>query len=429
MSKRNENRLGYKQTKIGWIPEDWEAYPLGGLVEIKSGNSPSIYKPSKSGKYPFIKVEELNNSSKIQITARQYSDIEISIVPKMAILFAKRGAAIETNKVRIADQPLVMDSNMMALIPQNIDSEFLYYEILHQKLWKIADTSSIPQINNKHIIPYKIPLPPPEEQQKIAEILSAWDRAIDQTKKLIEAKQALKKGLMQQLLTGRMRFPQFGKPVKNKGELPDGWANKKLLHIGLTYAGLSGKTKDDFGSGKAYLPYLNVFNNEKININNLGSVIISEKEKQNIVKKGDMFFTISSETPEEIGMSSVLLDELEEAYLNSFCFGFRLSSKKYLLPEFARFYMRGIYFRSSVMKLAQGATRFNLSKNKLINIQLYLPAINEQNKISSLLFSSSNEIEFLQKKESILQKQKKGLMQKLLTGEIRAEIKKGNNND
>ena len=202
----------YKQTELGLIPEDWEVKKLGDLVNIKSGDSPTKFKLSESnGKYPYLKVEDLNNCNKYQSLSRNYSNDKFSIVKENSIIFPKRGAAILNNKVRINIIPVQMDSNLMALTVKNEKSnvEFLYYKITKEGLFKIADTSTIPQINNKHILPYKIPLPPLPEQKKIADCLSTWDVAIEKQNALINALTDRKKALMQQLLTGKKRLPGF----------------------------------------------------------------------------------------------------------------------------------------------------------------------------------------------------------------------------
>ena len=137
--------------------------------------------------------------------SREYCKDGKGSVPVGSVIFPKRGAAIMTNKVRIAGRRLLLDSNMMALIPvaSQIDSEFLYYLLLHEQLHKIADTSTIPQINNKHIIPYKALIPPVFEQRIISKMIGTWDQAIDLTESLIAAKQKRRKWLMQRLLTGK----------------------------------------------------------------------------------------------------------------------------------------------------------------------------------------------------------------------------------
>jgi len=261
-----------------------------------------------------------------------------------------------------------------------------------------------------------IPFPRFSEQQKIARILSTWDRAIEKTAQLIEAKTLLKKGLMQQLLTGKKRFEEF------EGEA---WEEYILGSLGKTYNGLTGKSKEDFGRGYPYIPFMNIMNNSRIDPDQMDYVIIDDDENQNRVMYGDIFFTTSSETPEEAGMSSVLLDEINIACLNSFCFGFRLGNFETLHPNFARFYFRSYNARKEIFKLAQGSTRYNISKNEIVKIKLLLPSLNEQQKIASFLSGLEDEIIMLQSSVVRFNDQKKGLMQKLLTGEVRIPPLKG----
>ena len=151
-------------------------------------------------------------------------------------------------------------------------------------------------------------------------------------------------------------------------------------------------------------------------------VNIKANENQNKVIFGDIFFTVSSETPHEVGMSSVLLDSsIDELYLNSFCFGFRLNDFKTLLPEFASHYFRGDKFRYEMLKAAQGATRFNLSKSNVTKLKIEIPSLNEQKKIASLLSGIDQEINLLENELISFQKQKQGLMQQLLTGKVRVK--------
>lgn len=201
----------YKKSSLGIIPNEWNVKKLGDLVSITSGESPSLYLLKNQGKYPYVKVEDMNLCEKYQNQSRNYSNEEKGIIKKGSIIFPKRGAAILNNKVRIAHIDIQMDSNMMAILPKKniIWGEYLYYNIVFEKLFKIADTSTIPQINNKHIIPYKIPLPPLPEQQKIAKILGTWDKAIEMQTQLIKKLELRKKGLMQHLLTGKKRLPGF----------------------------------------------------------------------------------------------------------------------------------------------------------------------------------------------------------------------------
>lgn len=158
----------------------------------------------------------------------------------------------------------------------------------------------------------------------------------------------------------------------------DEWEQKQLKEMGDTYGGLTGKTKEDFGHGKAqFVTYMNVFTNPVATPEGVDHVEIDGS--QNEVKKGDIFFTTSSETPDEVGMSSVWLEDKPNTYLNSFCFGYRPKVK--IDPLFSAYLMRSPSMRRSFYFLAQGISRFNISKSKAMEIETSLPNLNEQEKI------------------------------------------------
>ncbi|HCX03965.1 MAG TPA: hypothetical protein DHM42_05710, partial [Clostridiales bacterium] len=195
-------REGYKRTEVGLIPVDWEVEKLGNIVEIRSGESPSKFEIKKSG-IPYFKVEQLNNSTKYQKNTNYFIDA-FNPIKSGSIIFPKRGAAILTNKLRILSQDSFMDTNLMTLsILTNDHTEYIYYWLYNFGLWRLADTTSVPQINNKHIIPFLIPIPPLKEQKAIAEVLSDTDDLITCLQKLIDKKEKIKKGAMQKLLTGK----------------------------------------------------------------------------------------------------------------------------------------------------------------------------------------------------------------------------------
>ena len=156
------------------------------------------------------------------------------------------------------------------------------------------------------------------EQKKIAAFFSLIDKKIElQTEKVEELKN-YKKGLMQKIFSQELRFKD-----ENGNKYPE-WEEKTLQQIGFTYAGLSGKTKEDFGFGNgSFVTYINVFRNTLAK-RMIEQVNISEQENQNPVLKGDLLFTTSSETPNEVGMVSCWDYEIKNLYLNSFCFGYRI---------------------------------------------------------------------------------------------------------
>ena len=197
--------------------------------------------------------------------------------------------------------------------------------------------------------------------------------------------------------------------IRFKGFTED-WEQRKLGSIGSTYTGLSGKTKEDFGHGEAqYITYLNVFQNTISDITMTDKVEIDTT--QNEVKYGDVLFTTSSETPEEVGMSSVWLGATPNIYLNSFCFGFRPNQK--IDPYFLGYSLRAPYMRDKIKILAQGISRYNISKNKVMELEISLPNNEEQKLLGTFLQRIDLIITLHQCKLEKLKLMKKALLQKL----------------
>ena len=156
------------------------------------------------------------------------------------------------------------------------------------------------------------------------------------------------------------------------------WEQRKLGNCGTTYGGLTGKTKEDFGHGNArFIPYTNVFDNPLTDTKRLGAVEIDSSQNQ--VAYGDAFFTVSSETPDEVGMSSVWLSNQEDVYLNSFCFGYRQDST--FDPHYLAYMLGSRSVRSNLTLLAQGISRFNISKNKVMELSVPVPSAVEQEQL------------------------------------------------
>jgi type I restriction enzyme, S subunit len=217
---------------------------------------------------------------------------------------------------------------------------------------------------------------------------------------------------------------------ENQVHIPDRWVEIiQLGNLSKVFNGLSGKKKDDFGEGEPYIPYVNVFKNSRIDPSELDYVKVKIGERQNAVEYGDIIFTTSSETIEEVGMTSVFLESSGKYYLNSFCFILRLNNKNWLNPEFAQYLFRSEKVRYSISLLGQGSTRYNLSKTRLLKeLKLIIPSDpTEQTTIARIL---SKVDEAIAQTEQLIAKYtriKTGLMQDLLTkgidehGNIRSE--------
>ena len=421
----SEIKQGYKQTKVGIIPEDWE------VVKLSEIFSKSFYGTSDStneiGKYPVLRMGNMQNGT-LDLKDLVYLDLVEKEFKKYQL---KKGDILlnRTNSYELVGKISLFDldgdylsaSYIVAYRPNfkvlnsifinNLLNTTYFQDKIRTIATKGVSQANINPTSFKEVI--NIPLPPLKEQEKIAEILTTWDEAISKQTELLRAKELLKIALMQKLLSGEVRFSGFS----------DEWEEVRLGEIANSFNGLSGKTGEDFGIGEAkYITYKNIFNYSKIKLDIFENVQISNDEKQNLVQFGDIFFTVSSETPEEVGMSSVLLDNVSNTYLNSFCFGYRLNNFNTLDPYFARFYFRSFQMRDKISRLAQGSTRFNLSKNEIMKLKIKLPSLPEQQKIAEVLSLADDEINLLKNELEELKQQKKALMQKLLTGQVRVKV-------
>ena len=295
---------------------------------------------------------------------------------------------------------------------QRLDNHFLYYWLQSKKpeFERIANGNTIKTIGLPYFKELTIPLPPLEEQKHIASALSGIDTLISSLDQLIAKKRDIQQTTMQQLLTGQIRLPGF------RGE----WNVKPMRALGNTYGGLAGKTKIDFGHGEArYIPFMNVMTDTVIDANWLEPVDVAPDEAQNLAKKGDLFFNGSSETPEEVGFCSVLLDEIPNLYLNSFCFGFRFNTAARVNGLFFAYWFRSKAGRAAMSVLAQGATRYNIAKSAFMQLEIPQPLEEEQTAISTVLSDMDAELAALETRRDKARQIKQGMMQELLTGRIR----------
>jgi type I restriction enzyme S subunit len=408
---------GFKRTDAGVIPSDWNIQNLAEVSIIERGkfsarprNDPKYY----GGDIPFIQTGDVARSKgKIQTFTQSLnsSGLRVSRLFPSGTLFFTIAANI--GDVAIADFSAACPDSLVAIRPKsNTHKVWLKYELTSRKkdFEQLASPGAQLNINLEKLKPYLLPHPPLEEQVAIATVLSDVDALLDSIDLLIAKKYQLKQGAMQQLLTGQTRLPGFS------GE----WELKRFGDLGSTYGGLTGKKKADFGNGDArYITFMNVMQNVVIDCESFERVEVSQQEAQNRVRKGDLFFNGSSETPEEVALCSVLLDEVQSVYLNSFCFGFRFREDMAANGIFFAYYLRGPVGRKLMKSLAQGSTRYNLSKVALLNTSLLLPTPPEQTAIAEVLTGIDAELAALEQRRKKTAAFKQGMMQELLTGRIR----------
>ena len=393
--------------------EGWKYETMKDICEVNQGFQINISKREKhkrNNNKIYITIQHLNNvGDEEYIKDKDHND---SVVCKKEdVLMTRTG---NTGRV-VTNVEGVFHNNFFKINfdRSKIDKDFLVYYLnmksIQTLILKKAGTSTIPDLNHKDF--YSIPFVYPqniEEQKAIVSVLSNMDRLIDSLQKTIEKKEKIRLKTTNELLENNLKRENFSGKLRKI----------KLSEIGYTYSGLNGMKSSNFDGGdKRYITFLNVLNNP----------IVKEKlfEKfhcdntQERVKKGDLFFNTSSETPEEVAMCSTINYDVNEVYLNSFCFGFRITDNT-VNNIYLSYYFRSTYGRNIMKTIAQGSTRFNLPKDKFLNYEIEIPEdINEQKAIVEVLLNIDNEIELLNKKMQKYKQIKECLMEELLTGKVR----------
>lgn len=257
--------------------------------------------------------------------------------------------------------------------------------------------SSYPAINSEDLSAIRFYLSTDKKEQcKIARLLDLLDERISTQNKIIEKYESLIQAMCDTLIESEqlkveLSFNDFGKP----------------------YSGLSGKSAEDFGNGWPYITYMNVYQNQIIDITDVGLVKINETEQQSVVRYGDILFTLSSETPDEVGMGAVYLGDAYPLYLNSFCFGVHITDESKIFSPFLAYYISTKSFRKAVFPLAQGSTRFNLQKNDFMKKIFHFPTVKKQSEIYSVLKAYSDKLSIEKNIVNLLCEQKSYLLRQL----------------
>ena len=322
------------------------------------------------------------------------------LVNNRDILLARTGASTGKSYLyKQSDGKLYYAGFLIRANVTTHDPYFVFSQLHTHRYWRwvsiMSARSGQPGINSQEYSSFPIYTTSIEEESKIAKLLSLLDERIATQNKIIDKLQSLIKGLNDFLYT------QYG------GEVLTSFAE-----LGTSYSGLSGKSAQDFGSGKPFITYLNVYSNNVIKENDFQYVAIKDDEKQNVVKYGDVLFTLSSETPEEVGVGSVYLGK-EKVYLNSFCFGIHITNTEVAFPPYLSYYVSLTAFRKFIYPYAQGSTRFNLCKADFEKASIKLPTLADQKRIYSVLGHIDCKIETEKQMLNLYNSQKQYLLRQM----------------
>lgn len=431
-----ELKNGFKQTDIGLIPQDWDQPSIADLkIEVGDGiHSTPNYE--SNGDYYFINGNNLTNGKVViddatkRISPSEFKKHGKGLKENLTILLSINGTI--GNVAFYKNEPVLLGKSAAYLnVSEKCSRSYLFYALQSKSVTKQFEDgltgSTIKNLGLGTIRQTKIPFPlKPQEQESIANTLIDTDICIESLEKLVAKKCLVKKGAMQELLTGKKRLPEFSKKWDGKykktdvGTIPSDWEQISLGEVFEFKNGLN-KEKQFFGQGTPIVNYMDVYKNRGLEAKDIkGKVTLTTQELQNYsVKKGDVFFTRTSETVEDVGISSVMLDDIEDATFSGFVL--RARPKNDLLElNFRKYCFSTTHVRKEITSKSSYTTRALTNGTSLSKVKIGTPkSTEEQYEIAKTISDMEQEILFLQEKLEKYRQLKQGMMQNLLTGKIR----------
>lgn len=409
---------------------------------LKGGSGfPEKYQGSPEGEIPFIKVSDMNlpGNERFITTANHYvstSDAKLlhaTIFNSPSIVFAKVGAALLLNRRRIVLGPTIIDNNMMAATPSNIDAAYLYHFLCAVDFGDLVQNGALPSVNQSQIGAIKVPSLPAPNQKKIAAILTAADTAIEKTEALITKYQQIKSGLMHALLTrgvlpdGQLR-PQREHAPDLYAETAIGWIPKewRVSKLGTMARIVSGVT---LGAKESPLdtieaPYLRVANVQDgyLDLSEIKTVRVSRQTLDFLrLHRGDVLMNEGGDF-DKLGRGAVWTGEIEDCVHQNHVFRVRTDASL-IMPDFLALYSESSFGKKYFLLSSKQSTNLaSINSTQLNAYPIALPSLLEQSEIVRRLICAKRRIESLEAEAHKLRSQKSGLMQDLLTGNISVKV-------
>ena len=395
------------------IPKHWKIKKLGEIGKVKMCKR--IFKDQTnkdSNGIPFYKIGTFGGIPDAFISKELYNEYKNKYpYPKKGDVLISAAGTIGRLVVFDGTPSYFQDSNIIWIEnDENIALNKYLYHLYSNVKWKTTEGGIVSRLYNADIESLELPIPPLEEQEKIAEMLLTCDKAIRLTTQIITQLKQRNQGLAQQLLTGEKRVKGFEKSV---------WKEVRLGEIGeISSAGVDKKVIEGEKPIRL-LNYLDVYKRNFIHSDELTHWVTTTDEKiqKCNILQGDVFFTPSSEVRNDIAISAVAIEDIEEAVYSYHIV--RLRFKKKIDLNFKAFMFKTDFFFKQAQFLSEGSgTRYVISQSNFKNIKIFLPTYEEQKTIGNILLKAEKELKLYEQKLQLLQAQKKTLMQKLLTGEI-----------
>ena len=347
---------------------EWEKCKFGDIATGFDYGMNAAAKPY-DGQNKYIRITDIDEASSTynneDVVSPDGTLSENYVVNERDILLARTGASTGKSYLyRKSDGKLYFAGFLIRANVAEHNPYFVFSQLHTHRYWRwvsiMSARSGQPGINSQEYASFPIYTTTLIEENKISTLLSLIDERISTQNKIIEKYESLIQAMCDTLI---------GKETQH--------VTLSFSDFGQSYSGLSGKSAEDFGEGYPFITYMNVYQNRIIDSKDVGFVKINKAEQQSVVRYGDILLTLSSETPEEVGMGAVYLGETYPLYLNSFCFGIHITNDAKIYPPFLAYYVSSQSFRKAVYPLAQGSTRFNLQKSDFMKKRFSLAQLHK----------------------------------------------------
>lgn len=403
------------------VPNGWKISTLAEISKVSSGGTPSRGNIAYwGGDIPWVTTAEVKFNTILdteeRITELGLEESSAKVYPINTILMAMYGQGKTRGQVAMLGIEATTNQACAAIaLNENYDPNYYFQFLLsrYKHIRNLSNSGGQQNLSAEIVKSIQVPIPPLIEQKKIAQILSTWDKAITSTEKLLENSQKQKQALMQQLLTGKKRFSGF----------KDKWLTKSLGEIGEIRS--AGVDKNIVRNEKPVrlLNFTDVFNRSFIYSEELNHWVTAPDAKvlSCDVKKGDVFFTPSSETRDEVAIPAVAAEDINDCCYSYHVIRFRLHENWDL--NFKAYIFITPEFRKQAYMLADGSgQRYVISQDGFRSIKITYPSYQEQVLIGKAIKAAEDEVNHLKQTISYLKEEKKALMQQLLTGKKRVKL-------
>ena len=430
-------------TWIGEVPVTWEINKIKYIAILKGrigwqGLTSDEY--TDEGAYLITGVDfengDINWESCVHIPMNRWEEARDIQIENGDLLITKDGTIGKVAIVSGCTSPTSLNSGVLRIsTKKGYDRRFLYWVLQSDIFWKWfadknAGNSTIQHLYQGDFAEFKYAIPPFDEQRSIAAFLDAEchkiDSIVDDLEQQIQALRSYQESTISEAVSKGIndKASYVDSNVNWIGNIPEHWHVKKLRYLGNLQNGIS-KDAESFGSGFPFVSYGDVYNNRSLPDTVKGLVESTAAERRLFsVRYGDVFFTRTSETIEEIGIASTALNTIEDAAFAGFLIRFRPTTGE-LYPGYSKYYFRAEMLRRYFVKEMMIVTRASLGQNLLKNLPVLLPPVEEQKEISRYLDRKCAEIDdMISYKQSQLldiQKCKKSLIFEYVTGKKRVK--------